>query len=133
MGCTQAAIDVFEASRLKGTAGGIKPVWYAPGKASNCGGVAVSGLEMSQNSQRTTWSAIEVDERLRGIMTECFKICLESGSQWGDVDEKGNPGAGRASGVLPSLVVGANVAGFIKVCVALIFLMGVLLMGVGIS
>lgn len=48
MGCTQAAIDIFEASRKekKGDA-----IWYAPGKASNCGGVAVSGLEMAQNSQ----------------------------------------------------------------------------------
>jgi glutamate dehydrogenase (NADP+) len=119
MGCTQEAIDVFEASRLKGTSSGTKPVWYAPGKASNCGGVAVSGLEMSQNSQRTTWSAQEVDERLRGIMTECFKTCLESGSQWGDVDEAGQPGAGKASGALPSLVVGANVAGFIKVANAM--------------
>lgn len=48
MGCTQDAIDIFEAERRKK---GNKAVWYAPGKASNCGGVAVSGLEMAQNSQ----------------------------------------------------------------------------------
>ncbi|KAK7690361.1 hypothetical protein QCA50_007018 [Cerrena zonata] len=49
MGCTQEAIEKFEASRIQGG----KAVWYAPGKAANCGGVAVSGLEMAQNSQRT--------------------------------------------------------------------------------
>lgn len=48
MGCTQDAIDIFEAERKEK---GDKAVWYAPGKASNCGGVAVSGLEMAQNSQ----------------------------------------------------------------------------------
>ena len=70
MGCTLEAIEVFEASRLKGG----NSVWYAPGKASNCGGVAVSGLEMAQNSQRLTWTTQEVDQRLNGIMTDCYNV-----------------------------------------------------------
>ena len=49
MGCAQDAIDVFERTRKK--TAGKQPVWYAPGKAANCGGVAVSGLEMAQNNQ----------------------------------------------------------------------------------
>lgn len=53
MGCTQEAIDVFESERK---AKGAESIWYAPGKASNCGGVAVSGLEMAQNSQVRHWS-----------------------------------------------------------------------------
>ena len=60
MGCTQEAIDIFEAHRKsnKGQA-----IWYAPGKAANAGGVAVSGLEMAQNSQRVSWSREEVDQK----------------------------------------------------------------------
>ena len=106
MGCTQDAIDVFEASRRSGSDG----VWYAPGKASNCGGVAVSGLEMAQNSTRITWSSKEVDARLKGIMTDCFTICRDAGAKWSGETEEG---------VLPSLVTGANVAGFIKVADAM--------------
>lgn len=71
-GCTAEAIEVFEASRKKG---GPNAVWYAPGKASNCGGVAVSGLEMAQNSQRLTWSSEEVDAKLKGIMEACYNVC----------------------------------------------------------
>ncbi len=70
MGCTAEAIEVFEASRRQGAGG----VWYAPGKASNCGGVAVSGLEMAQNSQRLTWTPAEVDAKLKGIMGSCFEV-----------------------------------------------------------
>ncbi|PFH46734.1 hypothetical protein AMATHDRAFT_7450 [Amanita thiersii Skay4041] len=107
MGCTQEAIDVFEASRKTGLGG----VWYAPGKASNCGGVAVSGLEMAQNSQRLSWSSEEVDEKLKAIMSECYRICYAAGSKWS--------GEERREGVLPSLLAGANVAGFIKVADAM--------------
>ncbi|KAG7441324.1 NADP-specific glutamate dehydrogenase [Guyanagaster necrorhizus] len=107
MGCTAEAIEVFEASRRQGAGG----VWYAPGKASNCGGVAVSGLEMAQNSQRLTWMPAEVDEKLKGIMGSCFETCLGAGTKWS--------GEELAEGVLPSLLYGANVAGFIKVANAM--------------
>jgi glutamate dehydrogenase (NADP+) len=73
MGCTVEAIELFEASRKKGGAGAV---WYAPGKASNCGGVAVSGLEMAQNSQRLVWTREEVDSKLNGIMSSCFNVRL---------------------------------------------------------
>jgi len=109
MGCTAEAIDVFEASRKRG---GPNAIWYAPGKASNAGGVAVSGLEMAQNSQRQSWEPSEVDGKLKGIMSECYKICLEAGSK--------HSGEDLTSGdVLPSLLSGANVAGFIKVADAM--------------
>jgi len=108
MGCTQEAIEVFEASRKKG---GPDAVWYAPGKASNAGGVAVSGLEMAQNSQRLAWAPAEVDAKLKGIMTECYNICLTAGTKWSGEEEN--------SDVLPSLLCGANVAGFIKVADAM--------------
>jgi len=107
MGCTEEAIAVFEASRKSGRNG----VWYAPGKASNCGGVAVSGLEMAQNSQRLAWSAQEVDAKLKNIMADCYKTCLSAGSNW--------TGENLSGGVLPSLLAGANVAGFIKVADAM--------------
>ncbi|KAF9486186.1 NADP-specific glutamate dehydrogenase [Pholiota conissans] len=107
MGCTAEAIDIFEASRKAGPGG----VWYAPGKASNCGGVAVSGLEMAQNSQRLAWSTAEVDAKLKNIMAECYGICLSAGSKWSGEELTG--------GVLPSLLSGANVAGFIKVADAM--------------
>ncbi|KDR76433.1 hypothetical protein GALMADRAFT_210431 [Galerina marginata CBS 339.88] len=107
MGCTAEAIDIFEASRKSGPEG----VWYAPGKASNCGGVAVSGLEMAQNSQRLAWTTQEVDAKLKNIMAECYGICLSAGSKWSGED--------LTDGVLPSLLSGANVAGFIKVADAM--------------
>jgi glutamate dehydrogenase (NADP+) len=107
MGCTEEAINVFEASRKAGRGG----VWYAPGKASNCGGVAVSGLEMAQNSQRLAWTTEEVDAKLKNIMTECYKTCLNAGTQWS--------GENLTADVLPSLLAGANVAGFIKVADAM--------------
>ncbi|KAM7209214.1 Glutamate/Leucine/Phenylalanine/Valine dehydrogenase domain containing protein [Naviculisporaceae sp. PSN 640] len=106
MGCTQEAIDVFEAHRKehKGQA-----IWYAPGKAANCGGVAVSGLEMAQNSQRLSWTAEEVDERLKGIMKDCFMEGINTSKQYVDT----------AEGELPSLVAGSNIAGFVKVAQAM--------------
>jgi len=73
MGCTQEAIDVFEAHRKSH---GEKAIWYAPGKAANAGGVAVSGLEMAQNSQRLSWTSKEVDHKLKGIMEAAFKYGL---------------------------------------------------------
>jgi glutamate dehydrogenase (NADP+) len=80
-------------------------------EASNCGGVAVSGLEMAQNSQRLAWTTAEVDSKLKNIMAECYGICLSAGSKWS--------GEQLADGVLPSLLSGANVAGFIKVADAM--------------
>lgn len=106
MGCTQAAIDVFEAQRKekKGEA-----IWYAPGKAANCGGVAVSGLEMAQNSARLSWSSEEVDEKLKGIMKSAFTNGLETAKKYVKATE----------GELPSLVAGSNIAGFVKVARAM--------------
>ncbi|GAA5876080.1 hypothetical protein JCM16303_007015 [Sporobolomyces ruberrimus] len=100
MPSTQEAIDIFEGERKKGS---DKAVWYGPGKAANCGGVAVSGLEMAQNSARLQWTEEEVDAKLKSIMQTCFRTCYETGKEFSD------------SGALPSLVVGANVAGFLKV------------------
>ncbi len=74
-------------------------ILYGPGKAANAGGVAVSGLEMSQNSLRLSWSREEVDERLRGIMRNIHENCVEHGKDAGFVN----------------YVNGANIAGFIKV------------------
>ncbi|KAJ1580970.1 hypothetical protein NDA12_005698 [Ustilago hordei] len=64
MGLDQAAIEVFENSRLTRST----RCWYAPGKAANLGGVAVSGLEMAQNSARLTWSQEQVEAKLNEIM-----------------------------------------------------------------
>lgn len=103
MGSTKEAIDVFEASRKD-------DVWYAPGKASNAGGVAVSGLEMAQNSQRVQWTAEEVDTKLKTIMYECFDNCYETAVKYS---------ADKNASSLPSLLKGANIAGFIKVADAM--------------
>lgn len=67
---------------------------------------------MAQNSQRLQWTTEEVDAKLKDIMTNCYKICLEAGTQWSD-DPEG------LQGVMPSLLSGANVAGFIKVADAM--------------
>jgi len=75
-------------------------ILYAPGKAANAGGVATSGLEMSQNSMRLNWSRDEVDERLHKIMKAIHKACFETASEFG------TPG---------NYVNGANIAGFLKV------------------
>ena len=90
MPCTPEAIDALME----------KGIWYAPGKASNAGGVATSGLEMSQNSLRLSWTFEEVDARLKAIMEEIFKTCSETAKEYG---MEGN------------YMAGANIAGFIKV------------------
>jgi glutamate dehydrogenase (NADP+) len=77
---------------------------YAPGKASNAGGVATSGLEMSQNAQRLSWSHAEVDERLHGIMVDIHENCVRHG---------------RRSDGSVNYVDGANIAGFVKVADAM--------------
>ncbi len=79
-------------------------IMYAPGKASNAGGVATSGLEMSQNSMRLPWSREEVDARLREIMIRIHSTCIET------ADRFGTPG---------NYVNGANIAGFLKVADAM--------------
>ncbi|PWY86249.1 NADP-glutamate dehydrogenase [Aspergillus heteromorphus CBS 117.55] len=107
MGCTQEAIDIFEAHRSANP--GAAAIWYAPGKAANAGGVAVSGLEMAQNSARLSWTTEEVDARLKDIMRECFKNGFDTAVQY----------ATPAEGVLPSLVTGSNIAGFTKVAAAM--------------
>jgi len=75
-------------------------ILYGPAKAANAGGVATSGLEMSQNSMRLNWSRDEVDERLHKIMKAIHKACFETASEFG------TPG---------NYVNGANIAGFLKV------------------
>lgn len=106
MGCDLEAINVFEANRKekKGDA-----IWYAPGKAANCGGVAVSGLEMAQNSRRLGWSSEEVDDKLKAIMKNAFQIGLDTAKEY----------VTSADGELPSLVAGSNIAGFVKVARAM--------------
>ena len=80
-------------------------ILFAPGKASNAGGVAVSGLEMSQNSQRLAWSFEEVDSKLHAIMKSIYRNSMSAAKLCSQPD---------------NLVVGANVAGFIKVADAMI-------------
>ncbi|MFA7665660.1 MAG: NADP-specific glutamate dehydrogenase [Burkholderiaceae bacterium] len=82
-------------------------VLFAPGKAANAGGVTVSGLEMSQNALRLSWTREEVDRRLRAIMSSIHAACLEHGQ-----------GKGRDGSV--DYVAGANIAGFVKVADAMI-------------
>ena len=110
----QALVDngcmaVFEGAKMPLTPEAIEIVkanglLYSPGKASNAGGVATSGLEMSQNSIRMSWSFEEVDEKLHGIMKNIYKACYDASV------ECGRPG---------DLMVGANVAGFLKVADAM--------------
>ena len=80
-------------------------IMYSPGKASNAGGVATSGLEMSQNSERLSWSREEVDNKLKGIMKAIHDNAWEAAAKYG---KKGN------------YVVGANIAGFVKVADAMV-------------
>ena len=84
-------------------------IMYAPGKASNAGGVATSGLEMSQNSERLSWSAAEVDAKLDGIMCNIHDNCLNTAKKFGLVD-----------GDFVNYQAGANIAGFVKVANAMI-------------
>jgi len=80
-------------------------IMFAPGKASNAGGVATSGLEMSQNSMRLGWTREEVDARLHQIMINIHKACVDAAAKYG------TPG---------NYVNGANIAGFLKVADAMI-------------
>ncbi|MEA3548388.1 MAG: NADP-specific glutamate dehydrogenase [Thermodesulfobacteriota bacterium] len=95
MPSTPEAVNVFVDNKLL----------YAPGKAANAGGVAVSGLEMAQNSMRLRWPREEVDERLKHIMKCIHKTCLDAS------EEYGQPG---------NYVAGANIAGFVKVVNAML-------------
>jgi len=79
-------------------------ILFAPGKASNAGGVATSGLEMSQNSLRLSWTREEVDQRLEAIMVNIHKEAFETAEKYG---MSGN------------YVAGANIAGFLKVAEAM--------------
>ena len=79
-------------------------VYYAPGKASNAGGVACSGLEMSQNAEHLSWTFEEVDKMLKDIMVGIFKNCRDTAAEFGHPDE---------------YVIGANIAGFLKVAEAM--------------
>jgi len=80
-------------------------VLFAPGKAANAGGVATSALEMSQNSMRLSWSFEEVDEKLKGIMKGIFTQCASAAKEYGDKPT--------------NYVIGANIAGFLKVAEAM--------------
>lgn len=94
MPSTPDAVRVFEGAGIM----------YAPGKAANAGGVAISGLEMTQNSMRMSWSREEVDQRLQGIMHSIHEQCVEYGRENGHVN----------------YVKGANIAGFVKVANAML-------------
>jgi glutamate dehydrogenase (NADP+) len=101
---------VSEAANMPTVPAGVdlfleKKILFGPGKAANAGGVAVSGLEMSQNSMRLPWPHEEVDSRLRHIMSTIHK------NAWETAAEYGHPG---------NLVVGANIAGFVKVADAML-------------
>ena len=95
MPCTPEAVEVFQKSG----------VLFAPGKASNAGGVATSGLEMSQNSQRMPWTREEVDQKLENIMVNIHKNAFDTAKKYGREGD---------------YVFGANVAGFLKVAEAMI-------------
>ena len=90
MPCTPEAVEVFRKAGLL----------FAPAKAANAGGVAVSALEMSQNSMRLHWSFEEVDNNLKGIMTDLYKNASSAAAKYGMAGD---------------LVAGANIAGFLKV------------------
>ncbi|UQZ89721.1 NADP-specific glutamate dehydrogenase [Deltaproteobacteria bacterium Smac51] len=101
---------VSEGSNMSTTLGGIgvfqeNKILYGPAKASNAGGVATSGLEMSQNSMRYLWTPEEVDQKLKNIMVTIHKTCLDTAAKYG------RPG---------DYVLGANAAGFIKVAEAML-------------
>ena len=95
MPCTPEAIEAFQAAKIL----------YSPGKASNAGGVATSGLEMTQNSIRQKWTAEEVDAQLHRIMSDIHAACLKYGTE--------------EDGYI-NYVKGANIAGFIKVANAMV-------------
>ncbi len=94
MPSTPEAVDVFLENKIL----------FAPGKAANAGGVATSGLEMSQNSMRYSWTFEEVDEKLKGIMKHIHSSARAAATEYGDAD---------------NYVLGANIAGFLKVADAM--------------
>ena len=94
MGCTPEAIAAFQKARIL----------FAPGKAVNAGGVATSGLEMTQNAMHISWSAAEVDEKLHYIMQSIHEACVKAGDE----------------GDYTNYVKGANIAGFLKVAQAML-------------
>tara|TARA_B100000575_G_scaffold132017_1_gene105102 strand:+ start:12472 stop:13812 length:1341 start_codon:yes stop_codon:yes gene_type:complete len=94
MPCSPEAIEIFLKNKIL----------FAPGKASNAGGVAVSGLEMAQNSLRYSWSRDEVDKRLQTIMKDIHQSCISFGNEKGFIN----------------YVKGANIAGFVKVADAML-------------
>jgi len=94
MPCTPEAVEIFQKAKIL----------YAPGKAANAGGVATSGLEMTQNSMRLNWDKEEVDEKLHGIMKNIHQACVDSGKE--------------PDGYV-NYVKGANIAGFLKVANAM--------------
>ncbi len=96
MPSTAEAVDAFLKAKVP----------FGPGKAANAGGVACSGLEMSQNSMRYNWNFEEVDARIQSIMQDIFNVGYEASKMYG---EEGD------------LVLGSNVAGFLKVCDAMIY------------
>jgi len=95
MPCTPEAVHLFQQAKIL----------FAPGKAANAGGVATSGLEMTQNSMRLSWNPAEVDEKLHGIMNSIHEACVTYGK--------------REDGTV-DYVKGANVAGFMKVATAMV-------------
>ncbi|CAL68130.1 NADP-specific glutamate dehydrogenase [Christiangramia forsetii] len=95
MPCTPEAIEVFSKEKIL----------FSPGKASNAGGVATSGLEMSQNSMRYSWTSEEVDKKLHEIMNDIHEACVEYGT---------------TEGGFVDYVKGANIAGFVKVADAML-------------
>jgi len=95
MPCTPEAVEVFQGSGIL----------FAPGKAANAGGVATSGLEMSQNSLRYSWDFETVDEKLKGIMKGIYENASSAAAEYGAPDD---------------LVLGANIAGFTKVAHAML-------------
>ncbi len=95
MPCTLEAMAVFHEHKTL----------FGPAKAANAGGVAVSAMEMSQNSMRLSWTVEEVDERLQTVMKNIYTSCLDA------AEEYGHPG---------NLVMGANIAGFLKVADAMV-------------
>ena len=94
MPSTPEAIDIYFANNIL----------YGPAKAANAGGVATSALEMSQNSERLSWTFEEVDEKLHGIMVQIFKSCDEASKEYG---------------MAGNYMAGANIAGFLKVAEAM--------------
>jgi glutamate dehydrogenase (NADP+) len=95
MPSTPQAVDAFLQAKIL----------YGPGKAANAGGVATSGLEMTQNSMRLGWSREEVDQRLHRIMVDIHRNCQQTAESYG---------------MAGNYVAGANIAGFVKVADAML-------------